>query len=62
MKISDLIDTLEAAKKQYGDLPVFTIDSDISSVNVYPVSDGVERIINGVRDTPNELVLEFISG
>lgn len=60
MKISDLIDTLESAKEQYGDLPVFTTDSYISSVDVHPVRDGVERITNGVRETPNELILEFI--
>lgn len=62
MKISNLIDTLESAKEQYGDLPVFTIDSDISRVDVHPVCDGVERITNGVRETPNELILEFIPG
>jgi len=60
MKISDLIDTLRAAQETYGDLPVYTTDSDISRVEIYGCRDGVSRITNGIPETPTELILEFI--
>ena len=60
MKISQLILRLRAAQSEYGDLEVFTMDSDIDRLLVHPTRDGVARVINGVSETPNELTLEFI--
>lgn len=60
MKISALISALQRAKEQHGDLPVYTIDADIDRIQIHPCRDGATRIVNGVPEKPNELVLEFI--
>ena len=60
MKISQLIDCLRAAQEKHGDLPVYTFDSDIKAVDVAACRDGVQRTTDGVPETPNELVLNFV--
>lgn len=60
MRISEIIEKLKATKAIYGDLPVFTEDSDIGALEVLPCRDGVQRTIDGEPDgDPNELVLLF---
>jgi hypothetical protein len=60
MVISQLIEALQEAQKQHGDLPVFTIDGDIERLEVHACREGVSRVVDGVPETPTELILEFI--
>ena len=61
MKISQLIDCLRAAQEKYGDLPVYTADSDVNAVDIAACRDGVQHTADGVPEAPNELVLNFVS-
>lgn len=60
MQISDLIRRLQAAMRQHGDLQVFTPEADIGEVVITPCRDGVHRLVDGIADEPNELVLELL--
>lgn len=60
MKISQLISCLKAAQERHGDLPVYTVDSDIKAVDIAACRDGVQRTTNGKPDEPNELVISFV--
>lgn len=46
--------------RQYGDLEVYTPDADIAEVITTPARDGVQRLMDGIADEPNELVLELL--
>ncbi|AUR38379.1 hypothetical protein PhaeoP18_04163 (plasmid) [Phaeobacter piscinae] len=59
MKISALIAQLQLEQQKHGDLPIFTVDSDIGRIHVIPCKDGISRTTNGKPEEPNELVLEF---
>lgn len=61
MKISQLIACLKAAQEQHGDLPVYTVESDIKAVDIAASRDGIQRTTNGVPDEePNEIVIAFV--
>lgn len=47
--------------RKYGDLEVFTPEADIAEIIVTPARDGVQRMVDGIADEPNELVLELLS-
>lgn len=61
MKLSSVIHRLQRALRDHGDLEVFMPDSDVGEIVITPCRDGVQRIIDGIPDEPNELVLEFIA-
>lgn len=61
MKMSELIATLEKAKAEHGDLPVYTYDSGIAALKVHACFDGGMSWTDGKPDhIPNEFILEFI--
>ena len=60
MKISHLIHRLQGAMREHGDLEIFTPDADIGEVVIVPCRDGVQRLIDGIADEPNELVLDLL--
>ncbi|MFV1591186.1 hypothetical protein VWZ88_01300 [Phaeobacter sp. JH20_36] len=60
IKISGLIACLKAAQDKYGDLPIYTTDSDIKSLGVHPCCDGVQTLSDDAPEVPNELVIEFV--
>ncbi|WP_168156991.1 hypothetical protein [Roseibium sp. TrichSKD4] len=42
MKISQVIKILQKAQDQCGDLPIYTVDSDIAEFEYWPCKNGLE--------------------
>ncbi|MFV1620490.1 hypothetical protein [Phaeobacter sp. JH20_26] len=60
IKISGLIACLKAAQDKHGDLPIYTTDSDIKGIDVYPCHEGVQQTADGIPEDPGQLVIEFV--
>lgn len=59
MRVSELINHLEAAKKEYGDLPLTDFGGFIRFVKLTPARDGVSYPMK--RGSQNEIGIEINS-
>lgn len=59
MKISDLVAKLEAAKSQYGDVPLTTYNGVIRDVKFTPAKDGICYPLK--VGTENEIGMEIMN-